>query len=78
MSRQEAMTLLLASVLADIRPELDIYNFSDLPVERVALAHKSAFRRIFYNERGDMQVHAILLQTRVANVAFKGASLEHH
>jgi len=56
LGKQEAMTLLLASVLTDIRPELDVYNFSDLPVERVAVAHKSPFRRIFYHENGDMQV----------------------
>jgi len=55
LGKQEGMTLLLASVLTDIRPELDIYLFTDLSVEKVALAHKNAFRRVFYNEKGDVQ-----------------------
>ena len=66
--KQEAMTLLLAYVLADIRPELDLYNFTDLPVERVAAAHRSPFRRIFYNQKGDVQVIRIPPLAFVAQV----------
>jgi len=66
--KQEAMTLLLAYVLADIRPELDLYNFTDLPVERVAAAHRSPFRRIFYNQKGDVQVIRISPLAFVAQI----------
>lgn len=60
---QEGRTLLLAQVIKEIRPELDVFSFSDLPVERVALAHHSEFRRVFYNEGGDAQeLHLCILQ----------------
>lgn len=40
------------------RPELDIFCFSDLPVERVALTHNNQFSRVFYNESNDAQVRS--------------------
>lgn len=76
MGKQEAMTLLLASVLADIRPELDIYNVTDMSTERVALAHRSAFRRIFYNAKGDMQVQ--LPVNYLPDQTEPGIAPEHH
>lgn len=42
---------------------MDIFCFSDLAVERVALTHNNQFRRVFYNESNDAQeLHLSILQ----------------
>eukprot|EP01087_Luapelamoeba_hula_P009448 TRINITY_DN2435_c0_g1_i1.p1 TRINITY_DN2435_c0_g1~~TRINITY_DN2435_c0_g1_i1.p1 ORF type:complete len:1107 (-),score=210.86 TRINITY_DN2435_c0_g1_i1:21-3341(-) len=56
-------TLLLAAMLKDIRPEVDIFAFSDLPVEHIAMMRNNDFRRVFYNQNGDIQeLHLSILQ----------------
>lgn len=50
-------SLLLGNALERLRPELDLYLMTDAPVEQVAGAPSSAFRRVFYLQEDYHDLH---------------------
>ena len=58
----EEMSARLGRVIADLRPELDLYMVADASVEDVVSASTQAFRRIFYRQDDYMELHLSILR----------------
>ena len=52
----------LAEVIADVRPELDLYLVTDQSVEEIAGQVGDACRRIFYNQEDYLELHLNILR----------------
>jgi arginine decarboxylase len=52
----------LARVVERLRPELDQFLVTDAPVEEVARRSHSTFRRIFYRQEDDRELHLSILK----------------
>ena len=55
-------TLELGRLLRTLRPELDVYLFTDAPVEDVAGAPSDAFNRVFYLQEDYLDLHLSILK----------------
>ena len=53
---------LLGSVLAELRPELDLYLVTDVAVETIAGDATQSFKRIFYRQEDYLELHLSLLR----------------
>jgi arginine decarboxylase len=51
----------LGRLLAQLRPELDLYRVTDAPVETVVGAASEAFRRVFYQSEDHQDLHVSIL-----------------
>src|SRR5262245_27643875 len=58
----EEMSARLGRVIADLRPELDLYMVADASVEDVVSTGTQAFRRIFYRQDDYMELHLSILR----------------
>lgn len=54
--------LVLAQLLSDVRPELDIYLVTDLSVEEIAVRLPRNVRRVFYQQEDYLELHLNLLR----------------
>lgn len=61
-SVEEEMSARLGRVVADLRPELDLYMVADASVEDIVSGCTSAFRRIFYRQDDYMELHLSILR----------------
>ena len=52
----------LGSLIAELRPELDLYLVTDLAVERAAGSPTQHFRRVFYREMDYLEQHLSILR----------------
>ena len=55
-------TQILASSLAELRPELDLYLMTEIEVEDVAGRLGLYFRRVFHASEGVLELHLSILQ----------------
>lgn len=53
---------LLGSILAELRPELDLYLVTDVAVEAIAGDVTQSFKRIFYRQEDYLELHLSLLR----------------
>ena len=54
--------VLLGTVLAELRPELDIYLITDVSVEEIAASQAKHFRRIFYRQEDYLELHLSIMR----------------
>jgi len=54
--------LLLASLLFDLRPEVDVYLVTDFPVEDIAVRLPENVQRVFYQQEDFLELHLNLLR----------------
>jgi arginine decarboxylase len=59
---EEELSFRLGRVLAELRPELDLYLVADASVEDVAGAATEAFRRVFYRRDDYLELHLSILR----------------
>ncbi len=53
---------LLGAIMADLRPELDLYLVTDVAVEEIAATITEKFRRIFYRQEDYLELHLAILR----------------
>src|SRR6185369_12213104 len=58
----EEMSTRLGRVIADLRPELDLYLVADAAIEDVVGGDTQAYRRIFYRQDDYMELHLSILR----------------
>jgi len=58
----DELSVRLGRVIADLRPELDLYLVADAAVEDVVSTSTQAFRRIFYRQDDYMELHLSILR----------------
>ncbi|MDX1431969.1 MAG: aminotransferase class I/II-fold pyridoxal phosphate-dependent enzyme [Gammaproteobacteria bacterium] len=56
-------SILLGSVIKDLRPELDLYLVTDIAVEAAAVGSTEHFKRIFYREFDFLEQHLSILRS---------------
>ncbi len=56
------MSMILGNILADLRPEIDLYLITNMAVETYAVQDTGSFRRIFYRETDYVERHLNIIR----------------